>query len=177
MATTTTRPMTFAEFAELPEPKGFRYELHHGELVEMTFPNQKHVRAQWQLRRMLEHAAGPGGFVDKEVPYRPLPEYEAWSADVAYMPRPKWDAIEGCLAGAPDLVIEVLSPSNTAAEMRDKRKLCLTNGSREFWVVDPEQREVEVSTPDGRSVIYGTRQSIPFFFAAGSSVSVDAILS
>jgi Uma2 family endonuclease len=175
VATTPTRTMTFEEFAQLPEPKEFRYELHHGELVEVTFPNHKHVRAQWQLRRLLEHAAGPSGFVDKEVPYRPLPEYEAWAADVAYMPLARWDHIEGCLFGAPDLVVEVLSPSNTASEMRDKRKLCLANGAVEFWIADPEQREVEVSTPDGRSVIYGAGQQIPLFFAAGSQVAVDAI--
>ena len=69
------------------------------------------------------------------------------------MPRERWDGIEDYLFGAPELVIEVLSPSNTASEMRDKRKLCLANGSVEFWVVDPEQREVEVSTPDGHSII------------------------
>ena len=168
--------MTFAEFAQLPEPKGFRYELHRGELVEVTFPNHKHVRAQWQLRRLLEQAAGPSGFVDKEVPYRPLPEYEAWAADVAYMPRERWDGIQDCLFGAPDLVIEVLSPSNIAAEMRDRRKLCLANGSAEFWIVDPEQHEVEVSTPDGRSLIYGPGRQIRLFFATGSSIAVDEIL-
>jgi len=167
--------MTFEEFAQLPEPKGFRHELHHGELVEVTFPSHKHVRAQWQLRRLLEQAAGPSGFVDKEVPYRPLAEYEAWAADVAYMPRERWDRIEDHPFGAPDLVIEVLSPSNTASEMRDKRKLCRANGAREFWVVDPEQREVEISTPDGRSVIFGAGQQIPLFFAAGSHLDVDAI--
>lgn len=37
------------------------------------------------------------------------------------------------LRGAPDLIIEVLSPSNTATEICDKEKLCLENGAREFW--------------------------------------------
>jgi Uma2 family endonuclease len=32
----------------------------------------------------------------------------------------------------PELVIELISPSNTAAELREKKKLCLENGSREF---------------------------------------------
>jgi Uma2 family endonuclease len=74
-------------------------------------------------------------------------------------------------------VIEVLSPSNTAAEMRDKRKLCLENGSLEFWVVDPIQQEVEVSTPDGHSIIYKTGQCVPLFFAANASLDVDAIFA
>jgi len=94
---------------------------------------------------------------------------------VAYMPVERWNSIRDYLSGAPDLVIEVLSPSNTAAEIRDKRKMCLQNGSAEFWVVDPDQREVEVSTRDGRSVIYGAGQTIPLFFAAGSTIAVEAI--
>ncbi len=141
----------------------------------MTVPNHKHVRAQWQLRRLLEHSAGSGGFVDKEVPYRPLPEYEAWAAEVAYMPLERWNGLEARLLGAPELVVDVLSPSNTVAEMRDKRKLCLANGSLEFWIVDPEQRDVEISTPDGRSAMYGAGQQIPLFFAAVSQLDVDAI--
>jgi Uma2 family endonuclease len=175
VAITSTRLMTFEEFAQLPEPKGFHYELHHGELVEVPFPEIRHVRAQRQLRLLLEKAAGLSGIVTTEMPYRPLLEYESWRADVVYMPRERWDGIEDYLFGAPELVIEVLSPSNTASEMRDKRKLCLANGSVEFWVVDPEQREVEVSTPDGHSIIYSAGQQVPLFFAAGSHILVDAI--
>jgi len=79
------------------------------------------------------------------------------------------------MQGAPELVIEVLSPSNTAAELRAKKKLCLENGSEQFWVVDEEHREIEVSTPDGRTVTYKTGQQIPLFFAPGASILVDAI--
>jgi Uma2 family endonuclease len=79
------------------------------------------------------------------------------------------------MIGAPEIVIEVLSPSNTIKKMRDRRKICLENGGREFWVVDPKRREVEVSTPDGHSITYKPGQHIPLFFAAGSSTAVDAI--
>lgn len=169
--------MTFAEFEKLPEPEGFRYELHQGELVKVTYPLYPHVRVQWQLRRLLEKAAGNSGFVDKELPYRPLPEHEAWSADVAYLPRERWDHIDRYLEGAPELVVEVLSPSNTAAEIRDERKLCLANGSVEFWIADPEQHEIEVHTRDGRAVTYGAGQQIPLFFAGGTFIPADAIFA
>ena len=156
--------MTFAEFWDLPDPPGDRYELHHGELVIVAYPKFPHVRAQWQLRRLLESAAGDAGRVDKEFPYRPLPEHEAWQADVAYISKARWDAIDEYLLGAPDLVIEVLSPSNTANELIEKRKLCLENGSREFWVVNTKHRLVEVWTPDGHTVTYKSGQEIPLLF-------------
>jgi Uma2 family endonuclease len=175
VATTTAKLMTFAEFERIPNPPGHRYQLHHGELVKVPFPEFRHVRAQWQLRRLLEKAAGNAGVVHTEMPYRPLPEHECWGADIVYLAKARWDSVDRYLMGAPDLVIEVLSPSNTAAEMLDKRNLCLENGSHEFWVVDVDHRQVEVSTPDGHTITYKRGQEIPLFF--GGRIAVDAIFS
>jgi Uma2 family endonuclease len=180
VATTTTRLMTVEEYAKIPNPPGGVNELFHGEPVTVPFPQYPHVRAQWQLRRLLDAAAGDTGVVDKEFPYRPLPEHECWGADVAYLTRARWDSIDRYLMGAPELVVEVLSPSNTMAKLRDKRKICLENGSREFWVVDTDLREVEVSTADGRAVIYTSGQEIPLFFVeslGGGRLAVDEIFS
>jgi Uma2 family endonuclease len=106
------------------------------------------------------------------MPYRPLPEYEGWCADVAFVSKARWDSIDRWLAGAPELVIDVLSPSNTAAELLEKEQICLENGAREFWIVDPKRRTVRVSTAGGH-VTYKSGQSIPLFF--GGSLAVDDI--
>jgi Uma2 family endonuclease len=55
---------------------------------------------------------------------------------------------EGC-RGAPDLVVEILSPSNTAFEMHRKLNLYRKAGVREYWVIDPEEKLVEVYRLDG----------------------------
>jgi Uma2 family endonuclease len=117
-----------------------------------------------------------------EMGFRPQPEHEYWIADVAFIAKARWETIpwKGNLSGSPELVIEVLSPSNTAAEMRDKRKLCLETGSREFWIVDLDLREVEVSAKDGPTIIYKSGQEIPLFFVeafGGGGLAVDAIFS
>lgn len=176
MASTPTKLMTFAEFQKIPNPPGGVYELRQGELVKVPYPFGPHVRAQWQLRRLLEGAAGDAGVIHTEMPYRPVPEYEGWAADVAYLSTERWNGIDRHLAGAPELVIEVLSPSNTKAEMVYKRKLCLENGSREFWIVSIEKRKVEVFTQD-QVIAYKSGQEIPLFFAPGSNLSVDAIFA
>lgn len=44
---------------------------------------------------------------------------------------------KGCL-GAPDLVIEILSPGNSSKEMKTKKLLYEENGIREYWIIDPE---------------------------------------
>jgi Uma2 family endonuclease len=179
VSTTVTRPMTFAEFEQLPNPRGGWLELHHGEVVEVAAPKRIHHVRQRRLRRLMERFADPVGELEPEFAYRPLPEHECWVADLAFVSHERCDAIprNGYLAGAPDLVIEVLSPSNRDAEIEEKRKLCLGNGSREFWVVDDEDREIKVSTPDGRTVTYRADQQIPLFFAPGSTLNGEDVFS
>ncbi len=174
----TTHLMTVEEFRKLPEDSGPIYhELHHGELVTVTRPKLKHIRIQKRLERLLEPLAGEAGTVIMELSFRPLPEHELRVADVAYVSRDRWEQgnPEDNLAGAPELVIEVLSPSNTAAEIYDKEKICLENGAQEFWVVDPDGRQVKVSTPDGRTLTYRSGQEIPLVLFGNATVAVDAI--
>jgi Uma2 family endonuclease len=177
VATTPTKLMTFAEALQVPDPPGASYELFHGELIEVKAPEFPHIRAQWQLRRLFESAAGDSGVVFTEMPYRPLPEYEGWRADVAYISMARWTSIDRWLMGAPELVAEVLSPSNTAAEILDKEQTCLENGALQFWVLDTNRRQVKVSTPDGKFIIYKSGQHIPLFFAPGASIPVDEIFA
>src|ERR1700678_2575770 len=92
-----------------------------------------------------------------------LPQYEYRIADVAYVTRERWERIadNDNLRGAPELVIELLSPSNTKAMMREKGALCLGNGCLESWVVDEGNRSITVSTPNAVTTTYRSGQLIP----------------
>ncbi len=127
---------------------------------------------------VLKSAAGGCGQAGTEMGFK-IGERNYRAADVAFVSSERWNAIprDGYLEVSPELVIEVLSPSNTAAEIRDKRRLCFENGCREFWVVDAEAREIEVSTPDGRSLIYTSDQQILLFFAPERSLTVGAVFA
>jgi Uma2 family endonuclease len=143
----------------------------------MTRPVFGHVRVQHRIQRLLAEAAGDPDAVYIEAPFRPLPEYELRVADVAYAPQDRWNSISsnGYLTGAPDLVVEVLSPSNTAAEMFEKEQICLENGCHEFWIVDLDRRQIRISSPEGRTATYKAGAMIPLFFAPGKTIVVDAI--
>src|SRR5271165_6361074 len=118
--------LSVAEYEAIPNPPGGRYELHHGELVVVTFPVHQHKALQRRSRKLLEALLEPLGFlVDNEYAYRPLPEYEVWSADVACLPKEREDAVDKWLEGSPDLVIEVKSSSNTRKELEDKARTTL----------------------------------------------------
>lgn len=175
---TTTHPMTVEEFRKLPEEKGEVYhELHHGELVALTRPKPRHILIQHNLYDLLKRIAPAKGFVALEFPFRALPEWDYRVSDVCYIAPERWlnlDLDED-LRGAPDLVIEVLSPSNTFFEILDKEKVCLENGAREFWVVDPERRQVKITTPDGITVTYHSGQAITLRLFQDSEISVEDI--
>jgi Uma2 family endonuclease len=177
VASSTTRLMTVAEFEQLPEAEGCRSELQHGELVTLVPPKLRHSVVQQKIRDLFQDAAADAGSAFIELGFRPVPEYEFRYADVAWASKQRWQEqdLNSYFRGSPELVVEVLSPSNTVAEMIDKERLCLENGAREFWVVDIDHRLVRVSTPDGHTVTYKIGQKIPLLF--GGKLAVDAIFS
>ena len=179
MGATTTRLMTFAEFEKVPDSQSCRYELRHGELVSMLPPVHRHVWLQRRIRRLLEARPPEGDIVEKEMPFRLMPDHEYWIADVAYMTRATWERIDpkGYLDCAPELVVEILSPSNTAAEMNDRKKTFLESGCREFWLVDAVNRQVDVSTPDGVTTTYRAGQAIPLPLLGSGALPADDIFN
>jgi Uma2 family endonuclease len=59
--------------------------------------------------------------------------------------------------------------------MLDKEQICLENGAKEFWVVDPIRRQVKVSGADGHAATYRVGQSVPLLF--GGMLSLDSIFA
>ena len=163
------KPILVEEYARIDNPPGGHYELHHGELVFVTYPVWQHKALQRHLRKLLEAMAEPRGYVvDTEYPYRPLPENEVWGADVACVNGTR-DRVEQWLSGSPELVIEVKSPSNTKAELHDKAMTALAGaGAREVWIVDPKSRTVTVYSCASGMHVYGDGAAIPVELFAGS---------
>jgi Uma2 family endonuclease len=176
---TTSALMTVEQFRELPEPKEGYYELHHGEPVLMTRPKHRHASIQRRLAIRLQSVLGDAWVVWPEFSFRPTREHQLWTADVACVTSERWDAIEldDNLHGAPELVIEVLSPSNSASEINEREAMCLENGCREFWVVDPKTKTVRVATPDRKSIAYIEGEKIPLTLLGGGELAVSEIFA
>jgi len=179
VAATPTKPMSFAEFEQLPDPPAGHFELRHGELTVVAPPRWDHFLCRERVRRLLADASGAAWLAGTEMAFRPTPEGNFIHADVGLLSWKRAEAVPAkqYLLGSPELVVEILSPSNTDAEVREKKRLCLENGSREFWVVDLDRCEVEVSTPNGLTVTYKAGQQIPRFFASGPGLPVDRIVA
>ncbi len=80
---------------------------------------------------------------------------------------------DGYLEGAPAIAIEVVSESNTAAQLDRKLELYFAHGSEEVWVVYPETRKIRIHFPDGTSKTAGNDLQSDLF--PGWSVPLSAI--
>ena len=84
--------------------------------------------------------------------------------------------ITGYADVAPDLVVEVASPSDSRREVHDKAHMWINHGVRLVWVVQPETRTVDVYRPDGEVVTLGEQDALdgldvlPSFTCAVSAV-------
>jgi len=143
-------------------------------------PGKKlHTKLQRRLVSLLEAGLNPAEHgVDKEFPFRPSPEYEVWVADVALFSLALWEqtADDDYFRGVPAVVIEVLSPSNSASEMLEREEICLRHGGQEFWLVDPQRDSVKVIRADGYSSVHDAASVIESG-ALGDSLAVRDIFA
>lgn len=155
--------ITVKEYQKLPERNDVVQELHWGQVVTLTRPKMGHTKLQYRLVELLRPIAEPAFVVTSEFPFRALPEYDLRTADVAMISLNRWDSadIEDNLHGSPELVIEVLSPSNTKAEIREKAALCLSTGGEEFWAADVRSQAITVTRRSGETAVYRTGERIP----------------
>jgi len=134
-----SRAVNDPQFHDLP----YKVETNaRGQLV-LTFHKVYHSDLQGDIILLLASERGPKG------EGRPRPEYAVYTADGVKVPDVVWISAERAAqvpdeAEAspvmPEICIEVLSRSNTAAEMDEKRHLFFEGGAEEVWVVDADGR-------------------------------------
>ncbi|MDR2483531.1 MAG: Uma2 family endonuclease [Treponema sp.] len=150
---------TYADYKAWELKLGERYELIDGAAYAMAAPNTGHQRIVTRLAGELYSFLKGKPCEVFTAPFDVRLFYQEDESDDTVV-QPDLTVIcdpgklgdEGC-RGAPDLVIEILSPSNTAIEMERKLNLYQEAGVREYWVVDPLNRRVRVYLlKDGRYV-------------------------
>jgi len=170
-------PITVEQFRQLPKSGEFTYELHDGRVVAVTRPKPRHWKLQRWLSRRLETKVKAFGEVAIEVPFRPVAEFNLRAADVAVISHERWGAIDPDfdLLGAPDLVIEIKSPSNTLRKLQEFVSLCLQNGAIEGWILDSSKKTVTVTRGQEPVVTYGAGSNIALTSFGGGEIAVGEI--
>ena len=145
---------TADDLLALDEP-GFVHEIVRGELRRMTGPGWWHgaiAAALCERLRSQARATGAGLVFAAETGFRLEHDPDTVRCPDASFVRAErvpeqWT--RGHLRGAPDLVAEVSSPSDTYAYLHDKALFWLEHGARLVWVVEPEAARVSVYRPGG----------------------------
>lgn len=132
------------------------WEIEYGKVVEKTvsalaiwIANQLLVTLSQEIRRLkLGHAVVEMVFIldrTRNLQLRPDLAYvsaDRWPLDRTLPFRTDWEV-------APNIAVEVVSPSNRAGELSKKRRRYFRYGVEEVWVIYPEDRTIEVHDPKG----------------------------
>jgi len=158
---TTTHLLTWKEFEQLP---GEHNEIIEGELVTLPPPKSGHSTiAKRSLLLLLPLQQKGLGEVYLEAGYRLSDNPPSWiQPDVSFLKMERVCATkpDEYFLGAPELAVEVVSPSETAETLNRKIDLLLAGGSMAVWVVYPVPRKVMVFQPDGTSYTRGTADTL-----------------
>ncbi len=156
MATVAKALISAAEFALLPDPPdGSKQELVRGEIVTLPPPGFRHGLRQGRVCRLLDHytmtnrcgrvSVSCGVVTEHDPDTVRGPDVSYWSFERL----PPDQEPEGYPTVAPDLCVEVLSPSNRGPRIREKLGELFAHGVRMVWVISPEDRTVTIyRTPD-----------------------------
>jgi len=144
-----TRLYTVDDVRALPDD-GNRYETIAGELFVTPAPSPRHQRVLARLHLLLgayveRHGLGEVFFAPLDVVLGPMTLVEP---DLLFVARDRSHVLtEHEVAGAPDLAVEVVSPSSARTDRGRKRALYQETHVREYWVVDVDLRQVEIWRP------------------------------
>ncbi len=149
MATSTIekKKCTYEDYLKTPEDK--RHELINGELLMTPSPVPKHQRVSRKIEFILEKFVS--GNKLGEVFYAPCDVYlddeNVVQPDILFISKDRLYIIgEKNIQGAPDLVVEIISENSVYRDMVQKKRLYAKLGVKEYWIVIPEEEEIEVYT-------------------------------
>jgi Uma2 family endonuclease len=151
MALPAHRPLTYDDLVDLPDD-GLRYEIIDGELYVTAAPSTKHQRVLGNLYYVIrihlhEHPAGHLYFAPLDIVFNPINVVEP---DLLFISNARAEVLtEKNVQGAPDLLVEILSPSTRKVDETTKRGLYERMGVDEYWLADPDRETVRVFRRQG----------------------------
>lgn len=141
---------TYEDYKSLPESMEKRYELLDGDLLVVPAPTTRHQLVSGNLEFILRgfvRAQGLGTVLSSpvDVVFGRGADREVVQPDILFIRRVRAAIIAPAeIQGAPDLVVEVLSPGTEERDRGYKRHLYGRHGVREYWIVDPQAQTIEV---------------------------------
>ena len=171
---------TYSDLLSLPE-NGRQYELWDGELIMVPSPTAEHQTLLTDLAYLVQNFVRAQKLGRVLVAPLDVIFTETWTMqpDIIYISRERMGIIQDRIRGAPDLAVEILSPSTTQRDRVEKRVLYARFGVQEYWLVDPKAKQVEVLTlREGEyetAGLYGEKDTLTSPLLKGLSVPLNQV--
>ena len=174
---------TYEDYRTAPPDK--RYELLDGELLSTPAPNLRHQDIQARLGSRLsrfieERALGKLFFAPCDVV---LSDTDVVQPDLLFVSREREHLLRNGdnVRGAPDLVVEILSPATAERDRGHKRALYAKHGVKEYWLVDPAAETVSILRPSAGALVvtrtFGRNETLRSPLLAGFELDLDDVFS
>ena len=169
---------TYVDYLNAPEDK--RYELLDGDLVMTPAPAGIHQRASILLGwRLVQFVTENGVGRVYQAPFDVvLSDYDVVQPDLLFVSNGRAHIVTADnVRGAPDVVVEILSPSTAERDRTFKRSLYARHGVSEYWIVDTAARNVSVlllrEGGFGVAGMYGEGETLTSPTLPGFALNVD----
>jgi len=163
-------------------PPDKRYQLLEGELILAPSPTNKHQTIIVELLVILHQFVSQNslGWVWVAPFDVVLSDYDVVQPDLLFVSNERAYIItEANIQGAPDLVVEILSPATAQYDRGYKRTLYSRSGVLEYWLVDPDAETVEVLTASAQGLVhhatYRRGDILTSPLLAGLAIELEAI--
>ena len=136
---------TYRDYLQLPEQD--RRELIEGDFYMAPAPNIRHQTISLSLGLVLVNFVRNNGLGKVFLAQTDvvLSDLNVVQPDILYISNERREIItENNISGAPDLVVEILSPSTASRDRELKLGLYARFGVREYWIVDPDESSIQV---------------------------------
>ena len=136
----------YSDLLVMPDD-GRRYEIHGGELVVVPSPLLRHQLAAGEILTLLSDYRRTAGGLAVTAPFDIVfDEYDVVQPDVVFFRAERLHLLDpnAVTRAAPDIVVEVLSPSTAAIDRGRKMRMFAWYGVPEVWIVDPLRQRIEV---------------------------------
>ena len=165
--------MTPEQFLALPEEKPY-LEYVHGMVLQKPMPNLRHAVLAAELATEIRlYTRQRGGHVGVEArtavgagPNYRLPDVSYWAPNRRFTD----DSL-------PTLAVEVRSPSQTMAELREKCHYFRANGVDACWLIDPDARTAEIFEGEQDGVVLAPNGTLTAIKLPGFGLSLEALFA
>ncbi len=178
VTTKTGTKLTYEDYRNTPDD--VRYEVHDGELIRMPSPNTQHQTIRMDIGTALYSfvTKRESGTVWPVLLDVVLTDTDIVQPDIMFISNECSHVLtEDNISGAPDLVIEILSPSTASIDRTFKRTLYERHGVNEYWMVDTSAKNITVLILGENgyelSGIYGEGQTLTSPTLPGFSLNID----